>query len=283
LDKNLTYESFCSYGSIGDYGWISFYDFFTKVGVINHEGFNQFKEILLSGVYDMIQLEGFCIMSEMPKELKRNANNDLHCIDAPAIIFKDGYCQYYVNGRTIPENYFHSISNKTYKMEDFINESNEEHKSTCIALMQEKFGDEYLVEFFRQNLTEVDTFVNKKEDKFLVGTTRGMNVGVYTLFKGEINGVKIAYCRCYCPSTDRMFFLGVDSKYNTAKDAIASLCMLPKKMIPHLKELKRQGERLSSTYTDEGWKLYKTLSEKDISDLEHLTGDVYFSKMTYEF
>ena len=231
----------------------------------------------------MIQLDGFCIVSELPKELKRNSLNDLHSIDSPAIVFKDGYSQYFINGRAISEKYFNSISDKTYAMEDFINESNEEYKSTCIAFMQEKHGEEYLVNFFRQNLTETDTFVDKKYDKYLKGTTGGMNIGVYTLFKGEINNEEIAYVRCYCPSTDRMFFLGVDSTYNNAKDAIASLCRLPNKMISYLKGLSRQGERVSSTYTQEGWGIYNKLSKEDLSDLKSISGNVYFEKMSYEF
>ena len=40
-----------------------------------------------------------------------------------------------------------------------------------------------------------------------------------------------------------VFFLGVDDSMNTAKDAIASLYRLPKKLIPHIKSISRQGKR----------------------------------------
>ena len=30
---------------------------------------------------------------------------------------------------------------------------------------------------------EVDTFVHKKNEKYLEGTKKGMNIGVYTLFR----------------------------------------------------------------------------------------------------
>ena len=282
-EKKLTFESFCSYGSISDYGWVSFYDFFTQIGVINNEGFNKFKEIISSGIYDMIQLDGFCIVSELPKELKRNELNDLHSLDSPAITFKDGYCQYFINGRAISETYFNSISNKTFTIEDFINESNEEYKSTCIAFMQEKHGEEYIINFFRQNLKEVDTYVDKKDAKLLIGTTGGMNVGVYTLFKGEINDEDIAYVRCFCPSTDRMFFLGVDSIHNNAKDAIASLYRIPSKLKAHIKSISRQGERFSTILTEKGKEILKSMSEAEISDNSTLNGSDYFSKIKHEY
>lgn len=149
--------------------------------------------------------------------------------------------------------------------------------------MQQSKGEDYLVSFFKDNLIKVNTFVDKKDKKYLEGTTDGMNVGVYTLFKGEINNTQIAYVRCYCPSSDRMFFLGVSSEYNNAKDAIASLARIPRKLKPYLKNLMRQGERVVSTYTKEGWDVYKKLKKEDIEDLVSLDGNMYFKKMSYEY
>ena len=276
------YESFSSYGNVGDYGWVSFYDFFTQIGVLDNKDFNQFKGILTSGIYDMIQLNGFCIVSDMPSEIKRN-NDRLHSVDGPAISFKDGYSQYYINGRALPEKYFKALSDKTFTVEDFAKEQNEEYKSTCIAFMQEKYGEEYLVNFFREHLKEIDSYVDKKEDKYLEGTTGGMNVGVYTLFKGTINNEPIAYVRCYCPSSDRMFFLGVDSSHKTAKDAIGSLYRIPTKLKPHIKSISRQGERFSTILTEDGQKILKGLSESEIANVSGLSGDKYFELMKYEF
>ena len=281
--QKINFEGFASYGNIGDYGWVSFFDFFTQIGVINHKGFNDFKEVISSGIYDMIQLNGFCIVSDLPKTLSRNQLQQLHNLDSPAVSFSDGYNQHYINGRFIPEKYFNSISNKIFKIEDFINETNEEYKSTCIAFIQEKYGDEYLVDFFRKYLTEVDTYVNKKDDKYMQGTTKGMNVGVYTLFKGNINNENIAYVRCYCPSTDRMFFLGVDSEYSTAKDAIASLYRIPKKLKSHIKSISRQGERYSTILTEDGNNILKVLKKNEIEDVSGIDGELYFELMQYEY
>ena len=284
-DQGFEFENFAGYqgGSVYDYGWVSFYDFFTQIGVINHKDYNEFRNLLSSGIYDMIQLKGFCIVSDLPKEISRNQNNQLHSVTGPAIAFKDSYSQHYVNGRFLPEKYFAAICEGKYTMQDFINESNEEYKSTCIALMQEKFGEDYLVNFFREHLKEADSYVDKKPDAYLVGTTGGMNVGVYTLFKGTINGEKIAYVRCYCPSTDRMFFLGVDSKHATAKDAIASLYRIPAKLKGHIKSISRQGERFSTILTEAGVTLLNTLSKEEISNVTGLKGDEYFKLMKYEY
>lgn len=132
-------------------------------------------------------------------------------------------------------------------------------------------------------MKEVDTYVDKKEDKYLEGTTKGMNIGVYTLFKGSVNNFDVAYIRVYCFSTERLFFLGIPPTVKTAKEAMGNLLHLPKKLLPYLKSINRQGELYSTNYTEEGLEILKTLSKEDIADTEPVGGDIYFSRMEYEY
>jgi hypothetical protein len=199
----------------------------------------------------MIQLNGFCIVSNLPSKITRDADNRLHSTDGYAIEFRDGYKLHFVHGRALPGNVFESIKDKSYTAEQFFKEPNEEVKSAAIGMMQELYGEEHVFRFFEKNLKEVDTYVDKKNKKYLEGTTGGMNVGVYTLFKGVINEEEVAYIRCFCPSTDRMFFLGVNPEHNNAKDAIASLYRVPKKLRSHIKYIQRQGERFSTVFDKE--------------------------------
>lgn len=266
-----------------DYGWVSFYDFFTKIGIINNDKFNKYKELTEANCFQTYCYENYVFAIQPPLEIIKNENGQLHNINKASVEFSDKTKYYFVNGRNIPESTFIKLKEDKYTIEDFIKEQNEEIKSASIAYLQEVKGDDFLVTFFKENLKEIDTFVDKKDEKYLKGTTNGMNVGVYTLFKGEINNTNIAYVRCYCPSTDRMFFLGVSSEYNNAKDAIASLYRIPKKLKPYIQEINRQGERFSTCLTQEGKYLVKTLPKKDIEDLISITGDEYFSKIKYEY
>ena len=177
-------------------------------------------------------------------------------------------------------------------------EGNEEVKSAILSFMEEKWGSEYLFRFISDNLKEVDTYTDKKDKKYLVGTTGGMNIGVYTLFKGRLNNVEgklksngrdkenfvdLAFVRCYCPSTDRMFFLCVGAENKTAKDAIASLYRIPAKLKKEIKYINRQGERFSTVLTEKGDKILDAMNQEEINDLVHISGDEYFSKMRYEY
>src|SRR5690606_21550030 len=120
-----------------------------------------------------------CIICEIPKVVQ-NDEKQLHNVNGPAVTWRDGWEQYFVSGRNLSPEVFQSIKEKKYTPEQFFKEGNEEEKSAAIAMMQELYGDEHIVDFFRQHLKEVDSFVDKKEEKYLEGTTKGMNVGVYT-------------------------------------------------------------------------------------------------------
>ena len=246
--EKLEFQQFSSYGNIWDYGWLAFYEFFMELGIGKHEEFEQFKSLLLSNVYDMIQLEGVCIVSALPIIIHRNEANNMHFSEGPAIEFKDGYFQHYINGVFVTCELFDSLLNKQYKLENFIAEKNEEIKAACLFFMREKWGEDYVIAFFADHLKEIDTYVDKKQEHYLKGTNGGMNIGVYTLFKGNINNIQLSYVRCYCPSSDRMFYLGVDPKQTNAKDAIASLYRVPACLKSHIKEIRRQGKMFAPLF-----------------------------------
>src|SRR5690606_15662067 len=188
---------------------------------------------------------------------------------------------YYIDGMNIEKELFYKLSEKEITFEDFVKEQNEETKSSILAFYRAKFGDEFMFRFLSKNLTEIDSYVDKKAEEYLVGTTGGMNIGVYTLFRGRVMDEDIAYVRCYCPSTDRMFFLGVEPKHTNAKDAIASLYRVPRKLKQYIKHINRQGEVYSTNFTDEGIKLLKSMSKQDVADLVGISGDEYFTNLKY--
>ena len=209
----------------------------------------------------------------------------MNSINEMAFEWNDGYGFYYVNGLNLSEELFHKLKSNNYTTTDFALEENEEVKSAVISFIQQKEGEEGIYRFFAKDLKEVDTFIDNKENKYLEGTTKGMNIGVYSLFKGEINNTEVAYVRCYCPSTDRMFFLGVEPTNTNAKDAIASLYQVPKLLSNNIKTISRQGEIFSTTFDEETTNKLKNneFSLDDLKNYVSLSGDEYFKLMTYEY
>jgi hypothetical protein len=283
--STLVVEPLCSYGDINDYGWVAFHEYFTKIGVNNSENFNQFASLVKSNYYSMIQMEKVCVVIRNPEHILLDVEKRMNSVTDYAIKFKDGTGMNFVNGFYLSDELFNRLKNKEYVFDDFSKETNEEVKSACIAFMQQAFGDLYLFDFLSQSLKEIDTFVDKKENTYLIGTTNSEKIGVYTLYKGSVNNTEVAYIRCYCPSTDRMFFLGVNPENNNAKDGIASLYRVPKKLSNNIKYIQRQGERFSTVFDKVGTDNLKSgvLTVADIQDTVTITGVEYFNKMRYEY
>ena len=101
--SEMKYYSFSSYGSISDYGWVSFYDFFQRIDILENKNFDQFKSLIRSGVYDMVQLKGICLVCGLPNIINRDIKGRLHSEKTSAIEFLDGYKLYFWKGTEVPE------------------------------------------------------------------------------------------------------------------------------------------------------------------------------------
>ena len=279
----LKFFDFPYYGNISDFGWVSYRDYFSRIGVLKNSNFDKFKNLMQSGVYDMIQLDRLCLVAENPKELHRDNNKRLNSAYGPAIAWNDGYYLNFWHGVNIPRNIFNEVKGKSLKIEQFLKIENEEVKAAVLDITQEIHGPEYLGLWLSEKLDKIDTYIDKKPKNYLVGTTGGMNIGVYDLFVGTISGIKLSFVRCYCPSTDRMFFLQTEPRFTKAHNAIASLSRPPKKIKPHIEYIMRQGEEFTAYLTPEGEDIAKTLTESELNDREAFTGKEYFELMTYEY
>jgi hypothetical protein len=97
------YYDTSSYGNISDFGWLSFYDAFAKMGVVKHEGFEEFKKIQHTGIYDMVQFDTHCVVCGMPDYIHRDEEHRLHADGSPAIAWGDGFKRHYLHGTAVPE------------------------------------------------------------------------------------------------------------------------------------------------------------------------------------
>jgi len=212
-DQGIEFQSFGSYPSVGDYGWVSFFDFFTQIGVINHKGFNEFKEIFSSGIYDTIQLNGFCIVSNMPSKIVRNNSGRLHNPTGPAVEFPDGYKQYYVNGRALPAWIWEKAEAGEITKEMFLKEQNSEIKGGIYEVLGQK--------------RMMDLLGAKEIDKKQIVHANG-DVETVALLKTrekfrEIGNQPFAWVKMVCPSTGTQYLQGVEPHHTNALEAIASL------------------------------------------------------------
>jgi hypothetical protein len=98
IEKGSTFDNIgCGFDS----GWTAFYDYMGQIGVEYDKewGFDTWKKFIKeSGVFACILYENIAFVCIRPCSVKRNLAGDLHCENGPAIAWKDGYCEYYLNG-----------------------------------------------------------------------------------------------------------------------------------------------------------------------------------------
>ena len=200
-DQKLEYFYFAGYcgGSLWDLGWLAFYDFFERIGIKHKvEAFASFRTLMQSGVYDMIQLDGVCIVIEMPTELSREQGRGrLHSTTGPAIKFGDGYEMYSLWGVRFPKDLFAKVTGGEITAKEVLKIENMEQRMAALRFR----GAENL-------LIDLDA-------KLLNRSERGNEL----YFVKDVFSVPAYFLKYKDPSTERIYVSGVDPEIGIDGDA----------------------------------------------------------------
>jgi len=231
-----------------DFG--ALYEYWTRIGIINHKSINRYIEYLKSYPGYVIFLKGFAFVCGLPKEIHRDVEERLHCESGPALSWEDGYSQYYWHGISVPSKWIDEPLSITSK--DFLSIDNAERR----RILHEILGTDRLVEIL--DLEVIDTkkvpfqtwdreaflracqagelgedMRNFTEDKIL--TEPEKIVPYYDLFvKSDVQTItlletvdsadglrKAQFIRVECPSTGEIFHLCVPNDFTDASEARA--------------------------------------------------------------
>ncbi len=122
-----------SYDGIWNFSWMSFFDYFDRIGIVKNTKFEQYKRYIKSGIFTSIYLYGFAISSKNPILLLRDEKNRMHNTEGPAIQWADGYYQNYVHGVYFEYDLFDKIFiKKDIIGKDILNIKNTEQKAVTI-------------------------------------------------------------------------------------------------------------------------------------------------------
>ena len=183
--KPLVWGPFGVYVGISDYFWVAFYDFFARIGVKLSENFEPFKQLLISGIYDTIQLRSLCIACEKPQHIYRDVNKRVHSATQPAISWRDGYQLHFLHGVFFKEDLWQKIVGEAFSTKDLLSLTNMEQRMAALKTIG--------VSRFLKDATLVKT------------STRGNSL--YLL--KEVFDEPAYYLRYVCPSTGREYVSGV--------------------------------------------------------------------------
>lgn len=124
-----------------DSGWVSFYDYFQRIGIIEKydEEFNVIKDFMRSGVWATVMFDEIVVCIARPNTVKTDDKGNLHSQGGPAIAFDDGYAEYAWHGTWVTEQIIMKPETLTDK------QITEEKNSEVSRAIAERLGwDKYL-------------------------------------------------------------------------------------------------------------------------------------------
>ena len=214
-DLNKEFSNFSNYNGISNFGWVSFYDFFERIKVIDNFKFKQYKKLIKSNCFNAYEYENYVFAIQPPIVIKRNNSGQLHSPNDAAIQFKDGTQYFYINGRSLPSWIWEKAEKGEITQKMFIDEKNAEIKGGIYEVL----GQKRMIDLLGAKEVDTRNIVHKNGD-----------IETVTLLKTEeifeeIGNQPFAWVKMVCPSTGTQYLQGVEPHHTDALKAIASLSM----------------------------------------------------------
>lgn len=207
--KNKFYV-FGSYLTIGYQSLYAYYDTFVEFGILPPEKFNkyhQLRKVIDTGIFLTIEFQYAVIICEKPIFCKKN-DKGMHCIDGPAVKWRDGYEQYHINGRRIEKDWAKKCLSGQLTQKEFLTEGNDEKRSAAYLLL----GEEKMMKLLEAQLVDEVLITHENGESETVG---------YYKTKKALNTFKkkpYAWRKVVCPSTGTSYLTPTNPDLKSAID-----------------------------------------------------------------
>ena len=179
--------------------YLRFFDDICKLGIT--ERLEGLVELAESAGW-VLPYEHICWVSERPNVLTLDTRERLHCGNGPALSYPDGWSIYAWHGIRVPER----VIRGSYSIQDIFKEPNMEVRRAMI----ERMGS---TAFFHAADAKL---VHQDEDGY-GHPRRLMRIPMEGTQRGFLQAVEVV-----CPTTGRIYCLGVPSQVKTCQEAVAS-------------------------------------------------------------
>ena len=130
--------------------WLTFYEFFTRTNMINNKDFERWRNILRKGIYSIIFLDNFCIITRVPKTIKLS-DRGLHSTSGKALEWINGDGYYFIHGVKFDFELWDKIVKRKITVREVLKITNADQR--YIALQY--YGPEKLMEELDTKLIDV--------------------------------------------------------------------------------------------------------------------------------
>lgn len=202
-EKSMRPVSMGYYSGLGwDSGWTAYYDYMHRIGVEVPENFLKWLRFVRdSGCWDMVKLDTHALVCRRPKKVVRDDQNRLHNMTGPAMLWEDGYAQYFLHGMGVDKDWVENPSSIT--VERVMNQTNQELRRAMIQLMG------------------MERFVKEAGAKVVDEWVDGGNQLCSILRLDFSDDEPIVVYKWRCPSTGKVGLLRINPSINNCHEAVA--------------------------------------------------------------
>lgn len=151
-------QLYTDYCGIGESGWVSFYDYFRRAGILSEDeaadvlALRDFARV----AWDTVLLDDLAIVVRRPDVLKVDDNGNLHSSDGPAVAWADGEKEYAWHGTWVSERIV--MQPRSFTREEYLAITNTEERRA----LSESAGWTWVAQLL--GVSEVDVWTDSKTD-----------------------------------------------------------------------------------------------------------------------
>ena len=176
-----------------------------------HKKYKAWEDCAKDGGYRIMHKE-FCIVSNFPKWIKKDAQNRPHCITGSQMEWRDGFATYYISGIRFEKEMFEKLINHKMSFQEILAIVDVDQRNQAMRFV----GNEEREKF----LENVGAKLIDSYEKMSINGKK-IHYRLYLIPKNNIfqNDVKAMWYEC--PSTGMNNFSGVPSEMRTVADSMA--------------------------------------------------------------
>src|SRR3990167_8287621 len=183
--------------------WLTYYEYFRKIKVIENKAFERWCGFLFRGIFDIIIIENFIIITRTPKKVKLN-NRGLHSLSEPAFQFQNNDCYCFIDGVFFPKELWQQVKDRSLTIKQVLSIPNIEQRRVVI------------------NCYGYDVIFDELDSKLINKSKRKSSFAELYRVKGLAENIEINLVRYKDPSTNRCYVSQVPDEDDLGKPILTA-------------------------------------------------------------
>lgn len=211
-DTNSEYKlQFVEQGfGLGFESWVGSYLYFAKNMGVNDEDYKKYVDLLNKGIWSIQYFNEFAFLTKLPRKVTKDEQNRLHSdSEEGAVVWKDGYRNYFIHGVVFDHDLHNKVVNKKLPIRDILALENIEQRYIALEL----YGAEELFKNLGKDAKLIDKSKRGNALYEIHGLIRGRG--------GASTGQVVKLMRYIDPSTGREYVSFVPPEIKTADEGMA--------------------------------------------------------------